>query len=78
MKQVKLSYNNIESIVWLDEIVKVGDGVTLKDSEYPKRIWKVIEIFNASIDKRNIKDGRDWFGTDYVKKSGSYLSKQWS
>lgn len=60
---------------WLDykklKKAKVGDRVTLIDSEEPDLIWRINEIYNIKLDADDIKGdivSKNWFRTDYERR----------
>lgn len=59
-------------MVWLESgRAQLGDKVTLSDSDDPKRWWEVIEVYEAELQKSDIKDSHDskkWFEKDHRTK----------
>jgi hypothetical protein len=50
MIQARLQSDDAIQTAWLDskKRIKVGDVVTLKDSDDPKRPWKVLELYGST------------------------------
>lgn len=47
-----------EMTVWLEDgRAKIGDSVTLKDTDEPNRLWEICEAYGAT---DNLKDHRDF------------------
>jgi len=44
-------------MVWLKAgLASIGKTITIPDSDDPKRIWRVIEIYEAEIEKSDINN----------------------
>lgn len=59
---------------------KLGNCVTLSDSDDPKEWWLVIDIFDKAIPEENIKDSHDsknWYKKDHLRKvEGLHITKK--
>jgi hypothetical protein len=42
--QCKLQSENTYTTAWLENKVKIGNLVTLKDTDEPQRLWKVLSV----------------------------------
>lgn len=64
--QCKLVQEGKELVCWLDvrPNLKEGVSVTLKDSEDPKALWKVISIGNTILEKSSIPRPGVFFDSD--------------
>lgn len=54
--QAELKSGETHRVCWMSPAVKVGDVVTLKNSEEPEREWAVIAVYT----QENPQIGRGW------------------
>ncbi len=40
--------------LWLDKPIKVGDSISLKDSDDPSMLWDVVEVYSHEMPKDQI------------------------
>ncbi len=68
MQQYKLKRKDSELICWLEaNRVKIGDHVTLKNSDNPKSWWKIVEEY-TKMELMDIKGGHQsykWHENDF-------------
>lgn len=68
LRQYRLENENASMICWLEDgRVKVGDRVTLRDSDDDAVLWQVKEAFSAT-DSSHINRG--WGMTDMPRRRG--------
>lgn len=58
LRQFEIQNGDVKDMVWLENIVKIGDKVTLADSLQPKTLWKIINAY-AVIEAKDLKEGHD-------------------
>jgi len=57
MKQCKLTNQNSEMIVWIDQKgAKIGASVELKGFEDDRKFWKVEEVYDPAIDSETLAE----------------------
>lgn len=47
MIQVEMCSGDMIRVAWVDRDVKAGDQLTLKNSEEPGRLWKVLYVYKT-------------------------------
>lgn len=57
--QVKLLSDTSVRTCWVEPIVKVGDSITLKNSENPEQLWTVLSVSAPKL-LSQINQSRDW------------------
>lgn len=77
MKNKKYNQYTLQSgitiqMVWLEAgRAKLGDRITLSDFDTPDKRWEVIEVYEAELEKKDIKDSHNskkWFEKDHHRK----------
>lgn len=54
MKQCRIKSGTMRDVVWLDNPI-LNTFVTLKDSDDPKRLWKIEEVYNIEQTKEQLE-----------------------
>ena len=73
--QCILMSDKTKLLAWLDipigKPLRVGNLVTLKDSDDPKRKWR-IDHLGAVLEKSDLKRSSTWFRNDVVREGKSF------
>lgn len=70
VQQCLLRSGNASKTVFLDPGLKTGNLVTLKDDEYPERLWRVVQLYEI-MDAKDIKESHhseEWYKKDWLHK----------